>query len=134
MDEIAHKIAERLERAALNPEWDKARKTHDWRNHVPENVQAMWSTFTMEQRMALVEWAESLASGNVERVFVYEWSGDLQEGLAAARKGQLNPIMHHSHREVPRGPPPEAPVRLSPKSLEIVREIIKKIPRIARRF
>lgn len=51
-----------IERAALNPEWDKATEVHDWRNHVPENVQSIWSTFKIEQRMALVEWAESLAS------------------------------------------------------------------------
>lgn len=51
-----------ITRAAFNPEWDKATKVHDWRNHVPENVQAMWGTFMIEQRMALVEWAESLAS------------------------------------------------------------------------
>lgn len=51
-----------IKRAALNPEWDKAGEVHDWRNHVPENVQAMWGTFTIEQRMALVEWGESLAS------------------------------------------------------------------------
>lgn len=51
-----------ITRSAFNPEWDKAGKVHDWRNHVPENVQAMWSTFKIEQRCALVEWAESLAS------------------------------------------------------------------------
>jgi hypothetical protein len=51
-----------ITRAAFNPEWEKATKVHDWRNHVPENIQAMWGTFTIEQRMALVEWGESLAS------------------------------------------------------------------------
>lgn len=51
-----------ITRAALNPEWAKVGKVHDWRNHIPENVQTMWETFTLEQRQALVEWGESLAS------------------------------------------------------------------------
>jgi hypothetical protein len=51
-----------ITRSALNPEWEKATKVHDWRNHVPENVQSMWGTFTIDQRCALVEWAEASAS------------------------------------------------------------------------
>lgn len=49
-------------RSANNPEWDQATKVHDWRNHVPGNVKRMWEAFTMDQRMAIVEWAESLAN------------------------------------------------------------------------
>jgi hypothetical protein len=51
-----------ITRAALNPEWEKATKVHDWRNHVPETVQIVWGSFTLEQKKMLVEWAESLAS------------------------------------------------------------------------
>ncbi len=43
------------------PQWDEAGRVHDWRNHVPEAVQAIWTTFTAEQRAALVDWAEGLA-------------------------------------------------------------------------
>lgn len=35
---------------------------HEWRSHVPEGVQAIWHTFSREQRTALVAWAEELAS------------------------------------------------------------------------
>ena len=78
--------------------------------------------------------AEDRAKRDVERVFVYEWTGNLQEGLAAARKGQLEPIVHYSHREAPRVPPQETPIRLTEKQREMVREFIKKMPRVARKF
>ena len=78
--------------------------------------------------------AEDRARGYVERVFVYEWTGDLHEGLAAARKGQLEPIIHYPHREAPRVPAPEPPVRLTKKTQELLRELIKKMPKIARKF
>lgn len=45
-----------------HPDWANADKVHDWRNHVPEAVRAIWETFTPEQREALVSWAEELAS------------------------------------------------------------------------
>lgn len=44
-----------------NPVWAGAGKVHDWRNHVPEKVRAIWGTFTREQRQAIVAWAEMLA-------------------------------------------------------------------------
>jgi len=43
------------------PEWEKATKVHDWRNHVPEHIREMWFTFTQEQRYALYAWADELA-------------------------------------------------------------------------
>lgn len=51
--------------AGAAPHFDKAGRVHDWRNHVPEGVQAIWSTFSAEQRAALVAWADHLA-GNEE--------------------------------------------------------------------
>ncbi|SFF17074.1 hypothetical protein [Methylobacterium sp. yr596] len=48
-------------RAGADPLWAHPDKVHDWRNHVPEAVQAIWGTFTAEQRIALVDWAEGLA-------------------------------------------------------------------------
>jgi hypothetical protein len=79
--------------------------------------------------------AEERSYGNVDRVFVYEWPGDdLREGVAAAREGQLEPIMHYSQRTVPPVPAPEPPIRLSSEMEKSVAEIIKKMPRIARKF
>lgn len=44
------------------PYFDHAGRVHDWRNHVPEGVQKIWHTFNWDQRKALVEWADELAS------------------------------------------------------------------------
>lgn len=46
-----------------NPQWNKAGRVHDWRNHVGERVQAIWETFTLEQKVALAEDADERASG-----------------------------------------------------------------------
>ncbi len=78
--------------------------------------------------------AENRAKGDVERVFVYEWDGDSEEGLAAAREGRLEPIMHYPHREEPRVPPPERPLRVSKATQQRVEELIRKMPKIARKF
>lgn len=51
-----------FERGALNPEWHLATPVHDWRNHVPGHIKQMWSRIPYEVQLALVEWAESLAS------------------------------------------------------------------------
>jgi hypothetical protein len=45
-----------------NPEWDKAERVHDWRNHVSIRVQALWQTFNDEQKLALYEQAEACSS------------------------------------------------------------------------
>lgn len=44
------------------PEWEKAGKVHDWRNHVPDAVQMAWDTFTDDQKLLLYKWADDLAS------------------------------------------------------------------------
>lgn len=46
----------------LNPEWAMTTKVHDWRNHVPFEIRSIWETFSMDQRKALYEWANCLAS------------------------------------------------------------------------
>lgn len=56
-------VTPRAAKAGSDPLWDQSTSIHDWRNHVPEAVQAIWDTFTQEQRVALVDWAEELASG-----------------------------------------------------------------------
>jgi hypothetical protein len=79
------------------------------------------------------KYAENRAKGDVERVFVYEWTGDFQEGLVAAREGRLQPRMHYPHREEPPVPPPEPPL-VVPKSMQkTLQAIIGKVPRIARK-
>lgn len=47
--------------AGNDPQWRKAGRVHDWRNHVPDDVQELWATFTREQRGALVRWANELS-------------------------------------------------------------------------
>lgn len=37
----------------MYPDWGTAGKVHDWRNHVDEDVQEIWDTFTLEQRVIL---------------------------------------------------------------------------------
>lgn len=49
-------------RRAIKPEWEKAGKVHDWRNHVPDEVRAAWNTFTDAQKLLLYNWADDLAS------------------------------------------------------------------------
>lgn len=43
----------------MSPEWSKAGKVHDWRNHVSDSIQMLWSTFTPAQRKALYDQAEA---------------------------------------------------------------------------
>ena len=50
------------EQSVAAPSWDEAERVHDWRYHVSENVQAMWPTFTIEQKLALAEQANDIAS------------------------------------------------------------------------
>jgi hypothetical protein len=38
-------------KAILNPAWGKARRTHDWRNHVPDEVKAAWPLLTPDARV-----------------------------------------------------------------------------------
>lgn len=43
------------------PEWENARKCHDWKNHVTAEVQSMWATFTEAQQVALARQAQDAA-------------------------------------------------------------------------
>jgi hypothetical protein len=45
-----------------DPQWGHAAYVHDWRNHVGERTQALWHTFTDEQRLAIAADAEDEAS------------------------------------------------------------------------
>lgn len=37
----------------VSPDWSRAGRVHDWRNHVGERVRAIWPTLTPDQRTAL---------------------------------------------------------------------------------
>lgn len=43
------------------PDWANTGKVHDWKNHVPEEVRIIWSSFTTAQKLALYQWSSSLA-------------------------------------------------------------------------
>lgn len=51
-----------MEPTWMNPDWTAGSRVHNWRTHVPENVQAIWRDFTAKQKEALFEWAERLAN------------------------------------------------------------------------
>lgn len=45
-----------------NPDWSRAGRVHDWRNHVRDGAKEIWSTLTPAQRTALALDAEDAAS------------------------------------------------------------------------
>lgn len=45
-----------------NPDFDKARKCHDWRNHIPDNVRELWSEMSVEARVVAYLMAERQAA------------------------------------------------------------------------
>lgn len=42
-----------------NPDWDKTEKIHDWKNHIHDQIQQIWNTFTNKQKKILAECAEA---------------------------------------------------------------------------
>lgn len=50
---------------ASNPKWGEAGRVHDWRNYISEKVQSIWSTFTLEQKIALMDQASDRASSEL---------------------------------------------------------------------
>lgn len=46
----------------LDPEFDKARKVHDWRNHIPEEIKTVWPTLTDREKQLLIYTADIEAS------------------------------------------------------------------------
>lgn len=55
------------DRQLENPDFARAGKVNDWRNHVGEQTISMWPTFTPEQRRAIALDAE-------ERALQERWS------------------------------------------------------------
>ncbi len=56
------KLSDYDKQKALNPEWDKAIKVHDWRNYISDDLKAMWETFTDIQKFAIMDNADNQAS------------------------------------------------------------------------
>lgn len=45
-----------------HPDWSEAGRAHDWRNYVLTDLRIMWDTFTLDQKRAIAENADELAS------------------------------------------------------------------------
>lgn len=45
-----------------DPEFNKARKMHDWRNYIPDEVRAVWKELSVETRVMLFLTAERQAN------------------------------------------------------------------------
>lgn len=43
------------------PDWAAGGKVHNWRNYVSEEVQSLWPSFAIEQRLALAKNAQQIA-------------------------------------------------------------------------
>lgn len=48
--------------ALADPQWDRAGKVHDWRNHVGDHTRAIWLSLTPNQRLAIAMDADAAAS------------------------------------------------------------------------
>lgn len=44
-----------------HPDWSGVRKTHDWRNHIPEPIRLRWYLLTPESRAVAFVMAANLA-------------------------------------------------------------------------
>jgi len=43
------------------PDWEGSGRIHNWRDHVGNNTQRIWNTFTREQKYAIMLDAERVA-------------------------------------------------------------------------
>jgi len=43
-----------LEQELNNPEWEKVDKVHNWKNYIPETVQANWNSLCKESQ--IISW------------------------------------------------------------------------------
>lgn len=51
-----------VKQALIVPQpWDDGGRVHNWRNHVGDRVQALWDTFTDEQKIAIAGDADDAA-------------------------------------------------------------------------
>ena len=56
-----HKETMKTPKDYYEPEWGDAGLCHDWKNHIPSEIQVEWFTFSSKQRTWLSEWGQYLA-------------------------------------------------------------------------
>jgi hypothetical protein len=49
----------------VNPEWGSCGRVHNWKNYAPDDLKAIWHTFSKEQLIVLVETFDTIASNEV---------------------------------------------------------------------
>lgn len=45
-----------------NPQFKKSEKVHDWRNHVPQEIESAWGQLTLRERILVAFMAEKQAA------------------------------------------------------------------------
>jgi len=50
---ISRESTETILERVNNPEWKQREKVHDWRNHVDHELRSLWTTLTLETRLAI---------------------------------------------------------------------------------
>lgn len=60
--EAWRKIAAGNQAPFPDPEFDKATKVHDWRNHVPHYIKTVWPTLTDREKQLIIYAADIEAS------------------------------------------------------------------------
>ncbi len=48
----------------FNPEWTKAERVHDWRNHVPETLKQVWPALCLDVKVLV--YMEAIEAANNE--------------------------------------------------------------------
>ncbi len=58
-----------IHKQALNPDWEEfsqipfyVARPHEWKNYISKELQAIWDTFTDEQKQILADNADEIAS------------------------------------------------------------------------
>ena len=46
----------------VNPEWEVGGRVHNWKNYVPDDLKAIWHTFSKDQLIVLAETFDTIAS------------------------------------------------------------------------
>jgi len=44
-----------------DPQWERAGKVHDWRNHIPETVRNVWDAMSLDARVVSYVFAREAA-------------------------------------------------------------------------
>ena len=45
-----------------HPDWEEAGRVHNWRNHISQELRDMWDAFSIDQKRAIAENADEIAS------------------------------------------------------------------------